>query len=253
MGSIVNYVFHALLKSQRISHAGMPKSLVVQGGLNYVESTLVQLALVRQTRPLHSICGGCRKTKLQVSSSAQVPCRYVRKLYPDIIGAHMIDRTRPDENMELQLDYTPVLGNKGPELVEKIENVCVRQDMGRLFAVVYVNKEQRKITTEDILVINGFFPPQIGDRIRLEKVLMVGSKDFTLTGTPLLSKNLVKVEATVVEKTLSNIRVNFVKWKKFQRFKLEQNAQSMIVINSIELDPHALQKQESVFQDSSTG
>ena len=56
------------------------------------------------------------------------------------------------------------------ELVEKIENVCVRQDMGRLFAVVYVNKEQRKITTEDILVINGFFPPQIGDRIRLEKV-----------------------------------------------------------------------------------
>ena len=36
-------------------------------------------------------------------------------------------------------------------------------------------------------------------------------------------------------------------------FSVEQNAQSMIVINSIELDPHALQKQESVFQDSSTG
>lgn len=253
MGSVANYVFHALLKSQRISHNGLTKTLARQGSLNYVESTLIQLALVRQTRCLHSICGACRRTKVQVSSSALVPCRYVRKLYPDIIGAHMIDRIQPDENMKLQLDYTPVLGNKGPELVEKIEDVCIRQDLGRLFAVVYINKEQRKITTEDLLVINGFFPPQIGDRIRLEKVLMVGSKDFTLTGTPLLSKNLVKVEATVVEKTLSNIRANFIKRNKFQRFKLEQNPQSMIVINSIELDPHALQKQESVFQDSSTG
>ena len=56
------------------------------------------------------------------------------------------------------------------ELVEKIENVCVNNDLGRLFAVIYVNKEQRKVTTEDLVVINGFFPPQIGDRIRLEKV-----------------------------------------------------------------------------------
>ena len=54
--------------------------------------------------------------------------------------------------------------------MEKIENVCVSNGLGRLFAVVHINMEQRKITTEDILVINGFFPPQIGDRIRLEKV-----------------------------------------------------------------------------------
>jgi len=36
--------------------------------------------------------------------------------------------------------------------------------------VVHIDGKQRKVTTEDLVVINGFFPPQIGDKIRLEKV-----------------------------------------------------------------------------------
>ena len=33
---------------------------------------------------------------------------------------------------------------------------------------------------------------------------MVGGKDFSVIGKPMLSKQFVRVEATVVEKTLSN-------------------------------------------------
>jgi large subunit ribosomal protein L21 len=58
--------------------------------------------------------------------------------------------------------------------------------VGRLFAVVYINGRQRKITTEDIIIVEGQFPPDIGDRIKLEKVLLVGSKDFTVIGRPML-------------------------------------------------------------------
>ena len=42
--------------------------------------------------------------------------------------------------------------------------------MGRLFAVIHIDGQQRKVTTEDLLVVGGIFPPQIGDKIRLEKV-----------------------------------------------------------------------------------
>lgn len=227
-----------------------------RGMLSCVTSALTQLAIVRQSRALHSICQSCQRAKLLPAASNSVPRRYVakgkRKVYPAIVDNIQIDKIQPDDNFKLQLEYTPVLGNKGPELMEKIENVCLSQDMGRLFAVVYIDKQQRKITTEDLLVINGFFPPQIGDKIRLEKVLMVGSKDFTLTGAPLLSKDLVKVEATVIEKTLSHIRVHFEKRKKFQRFKLLQSPQTVIVINSIEVDPFALRDQQNnLIEDSS--
>lgn len=43
-------------------------------------------------------------------------------------------------------------------------------DLGRLFAVVQICGKQRKITSEDIIVVEGYFPPTVGDRIRLEKV-----------------------------------------------------------------------------------
>jgi hypothetical protein len=37
-----------------------------------------------------------------------------------------------------------------------------------------------------------------------KKVLLVGGKDFTIAGKPLVSKEIVRIEATVIEKTLSN-------------------------------------------------
>lgn len=40
----------------------------------------------------------------------------------------------------------------------------------RLFAVVSVSGVQRKVTVEDVLVIETEFPPTVGDRLRLEKV-----------------------------------------------------------------------------------
>ncbi|KAK7476278.1 hypothetical protein BaRGS_00032471 [Batillaria attramentaria] len=50
------------------------------------------------------------------------------------------------------------------------------------------------------------FHQTVGDRLRLEKVLLVGGRDFTLIGQPMISRDHVKVEATVIEKTLSHNR-----------------------------------------------
>ena len=43
------------------------------------------------------------------------------------------------------------------------------------------------------------------------------------------SKDLVKVEATVIEKTLSHIRVHYEKVKKFQRFKCKLHKEVIVV------------------------
>lgn len=43
-------------------------------------------------------------------------------------------------------------------------------DTGRLFAVIQVAGRQKRVTTEDVIVVEGNFSPNIGDRIKLEKV-----------------------------------------------------------------------------------
>lgn len=41
---------------------------------------------------------------------------------------------------------------------------------GRLFAVVHVNGKQFKVTPEDIIIVQNYFPPIVGEQIRLHKV-----------------------------------------------------------------------------------
>lgn len=46
----------------------------------------------------------------------------------------------------------------------------LRNDIGRLFAVVHINGVQRKITEEDVLVLQKPMAANVGDRIVLNKV-----------------------------------------------------------------------------------
>lgn len=166
--------------------------------------------------------------------------RYVRKLYPDPMEQDPEYFLLPEEETNLDLNFVPHLGHHGPELVAKVQEEVKGENLGRLFAVVHIGGRQRKVTTEDIVIVNGFFPPQIGDKIRLEKVMLVGGKDFTLFGRPLLNRDIVQIKATVIEKTLSHVRLHFTKYKRKRRLKLHQYPQAVIVINSIDINPSAL-------------
>ena len=55
-------------------------------------------------------------------------------------------------------------------VAERINTQLVSQDTGRLFAVVHVAGKQRKVTTEDIIVLDKHLEADIGQRIRLNKV-----------------------------------------------------------------------------------
>lgn len=89
---------------------------------------------------------------------------------------------------------------------------------GRLFAIIYLAGQQFKVTENDIIIVSGHWPPQPGDKLNLEKVLLLGSKDFTLVGRPILNRELVSVNATVIQKTLSHTITRF-RMKKRKQFR----------------------------------
>lgn len=79
----------------------------------------------------------------------------------------------------------------------------------RLFAVTHMFGKQAIITAGDLLLVEGHFPLQCGQKLLLNKCLLLGGKDFTLVGRPLLQKDMFKIEATIVEKTMSDHRCFF--------------------------------------------
>ncbi|XP_056382693.1 39S ribosomal protein L21, mitochondrial isoform X2 [Hyla sarda] len=125
------------------------------------------------------------------------------------------------------------------ELVKKVNNLIATGQYGRLFAVVHFASKQWKVTNEDLVLISGIVDAECGDRIRLEKVLLVGGDNFTLLGKPLLGKDLVRVEATVIEKTESYPKINMKFWKRhrYQKKKITIAPQTILRINTIDIAP----------------
>ncbi|KAG8438207.1 hypothetical protein GDO86_008771 [Hymenochirus boettgeri] len=125
------------------------------------------------------------------------------------------------------------------ELCKNVNNLIATGHFGRLFAVVFFASKQFKVTNEDLILINGEVGAECGERLRLEKVLLVGSDNFTLLGKPLLGKDLVKVEATVIEKTESYPKISMKFWKRhrFQRKKISIKPQTILRINTIDIAP----------------
>ncbi|XP_055703676.1 39S ribosomal protein L21, mitochondrial [Phlebotomus papatasi] len=121
--------------------------------------------------------------------------------------------------------------------IERVNQQLAAKEEGRLFAVVHLCGKQFKVTSGDIIVVEGGWPPDAGDKIRLDKVLAAGGKDFSLIGRPIVQKGLVNVQATVIEKTLSHTRTNFRmrKRKQYRRVNFHRNSNTMIRINSISI------------------
>ncbi|CAF0833909.1 unnamed protein product [Adineta ricciae] len=125
------------------------------------------------------------------------------------------------------------------QLYNKVNHLANDKDRHRLFAVIQIGNDQRKVTTEDIICKVDEFQPTIGDRIRFEKVLLVGSSDFTVIGRPILSPHFVRVEGMVIEKTLSQTQMHHwyapKKKKVGQRNYLWRDPLTMIRITNIEI------------------
>jgi len=138
---------------------------------------------------------------------------------------------------ELQSIDQEVQQQQHAEVVSKVNSVL--SSASRLFAVVQFSGRQWKVTSDDLILIENHLDAQCGDRIRMEKVLMVGGEDFTLIGRPLLGCHVVRVEATILEKTESWPKVvqRFRKRKRHERRTWMVQPQTVLRINTIEVAP----------------
>ncbi|KAK9883589.1 hypothetical protein WA026_001766 [Henosepilachna vigintioctopunctata] len=159
--------------------------------------------------------------------------QFVRKPYisqfclystaPSLTHYEIVDHKADDEKRNLFKS----------EIVRKINETV--QNKKQLFAVVHVAGKQFKITGGDIIVIEGYWPPDAGDKITLDKVMLVGAREFSLIGRPLIQNDLVKVEATVIEKSVSHTKTHFRKKrrKQYQRINFYRIPRTMLQINNI--------------------
>ncbi|XP_059379807.1 39S ribosomal protein L21, mitochondrial [Carassius carassius] len=135
--------------------------------------------------------------------------------------------------------FDPEEEDRHRAVVQKVNGLIEEGAFGRLFAVVHFASRQWKVTNEDLILIENHIDAACGDRIRMEKVLLVGGRDFTLVGKPLLSRDLVQVHATVIEKTESWPMVHMRFWKRhrFQKKRIIIQPQTVLRINTIDVSP----------------
>lgn len=105
-----------------------------------------------------------------------------------------------------------LVSTKNVNVVSSLISKQLSNKFTKLFAIVHVNGRQFKISQNDLIVLDQNQPVEIGDKIKLEKVLAVGGNEFTVIGRPLLDKNKVYVNATVVEKNVSSPEVEYIKY-----------------------------------------
>ncbi|XP_068710636.1 large ribosomal subunit protein bL21m-like [Montipora foliosa] len=128
------------------------------------------------------------------------------------------------------------------DIIKDVQDEMIKgENSGQIFAVVHIGGRQFKITVNDTIVIHRI-DADTGDRIRIEKVLMIGGENFSVIGTPLLARDLAKIEATVVEKTKSPKVIVFKKKRRkgYKRTQGHRQDITVLRINSIHVQPSLL-------------
>ena len=190
-------------------------------------------------RPLVS---KCYSTKTDRRTKADVQ-RLIRK---SLEGNQTKIKTPEQEGIKDSLKTQHQETVKDPNLLQKamqtniisqVNSLVETNTQGKLFCVIFICGKQFKVSVDDLVVIRGYWPPNVGDKIRLEKILLVGSKDFTLLGRPILPLDQVAVYATVIEKTFSQLQTwfRYKPRKQYHRTHLDKTPLTYIRINSIDI------------------
>ncbi|CAG9095489.1 unnamed protein product [Plutella xylostella] len=137
-------------------------------------------------------------------------------------------------------NLTPVENKTIPETKQDVIATCnqlIEQKASRNFAIVHLLGKQWRVSDGDLLVVEGYWPPNIGDQITLDKVLLAATKDFSLIGRPLVQPGLVNVTATIISKGLSHTRTHFKKKrrKQYMRINFQRAQQTMLRINAVDI------------------
>lgn len=212
--------------------------------------------------PDHMFSSGSTMAALAASSSLLSPLLISNLITTSRISPHIICRglrtIKKRAQASASLTKTEILDDfedaeserVNREFFKKINEEIKASEKQRLFAICHLYGKQYLFSEGDQIVLQKYFPIPMGTRIKLEKVMCVGSSEFTLLGRPILDRDLVQVECSLVERTLTHThsavhmvprRGTYRRWH-FQRYPL-----SVLRINRIKIC-HPLNESQSEIQ-----
>lgn len=124
------------------------------------------------------------------------------------------------------------------QFFDQVNQQIDRSAVQRHFAVVHFYGLQHFVREGDVFEVKRQVPAKLGERIKLEKVLLVGSDSYTLVGRPLLDRHQVNVEATVVEITQShsvNRHIFTQRSQGHRRWRFLRYPITLLRVNSIQI------------------
>ena len=95
------------------------------------------------------------------------------------------------------------------------------------FAVIKMSGTQYKVTIDDVITTHKIKDVKVGEQMEINDVLLIGTKDQTIVGRPLIPN--AKVIATVEEQTRDKKLIVFKK-KKRKGYKKKQGHRSYITV-----------------------
>ena len=128
---------------------------------------------------------------------------------------------------------------EGTRILEPTSITTALTDMSQLpsielFAVVFICGKQHKITVHDLLLVTQMAEVEVFSCIQLEKVLLVGSVNWSLIGTPLIPRGVVKVRASVLEhKSMEPVIVFKKKIHNYKKTNIHRGLMTLLRIEDI--------------------
>ena len=106
-----------------------------------------------------------------------------------------------------------------------------------LFAVIFICGKQHKITVDDFILLTQIPDLDVFSEIHLEKVLLVGSVNWSLIGTPVIPRGMVKIKASVLEHKLTEPLIVFKKKKhNYKKTNIHRSLTTLLRIEDILVD-----------------
>jgi ribosomal protein L21 len=130
--------------------------------------------------------------------------------------------------------HTPSFSNKTKEYLNRL------RDQLHYYAVVEINSQKFLVTKNDLVTTHRLRDVDVGDEIKLNRVLELGSKDYTIKGQPLVAEAFYSIKATVIEQPKGPFIEIFKKKRRNRHRKRITHKQTYTVLRISEVEINKL-------------
>ncbi|KAI7886834.1 hypothetical protein K492DRAFT_203089 [Lichtheimia hyalospora FSU 10163] len=112
------------------------------------------------------------------------------------------------------------------------------RDQLRYYAIAEIAGRPLLITKNDKVVVHRLKDVNVGDVIKLDRVRELGSKDYTIKGSPFVDEKYYDINATVIEHTKSKL-IRIVKKKRRKNYKRtieHKQTHTVLRINNLDIN-----------------